>query len=75
MFHHFLMTAWRMFTRHKLYSFINIAGLTFSLASATLIVLFLRYELSFDKWIPESENLYRVELTYTLPGRDPMPLA
>ncbi len=72
MFHHYLTTAWRMFVRHKLYSFINIAGLSFSLTCAILIVLFLRYELSYDKWIPDSSNLYRIEMTFLMPGRDPM---
>ena len=64
----YLVTAWRNLTRYKLYGFINIAGLTIGLACAILILLFLRDELSWDRWIADSENLYRIESTYYMPG-------
>ena len=69
MFRNYLVTALRNFTRHKLYSFINIAGLTVGLTCAIFIILLLRDELSYDKWIPGTENLYRVEGTFTVPGQ------
>src|ERR1700727_1242070 len=72
MFHNYLITALRNFTRHKLYSFINIAGLTVGLACAIFILLFVRDELSYDKWIPGARNLYRIELMYHIPGQPPM---
>ena len=67
----YLVSAFRNFGRHKLYSFINITGLAVGLACATFILLFLRDELSYDAWIPDSENLYRVESTFYMPGREP----
>jgi putative ABC transport system permease protein len=73
MFHNYLITALRNFTRHKLYSFINIAGLTVGLACAIFIILFVRDELSYDKWIPGTENLYRVGAVLNLPGQAPQP--
>src|SRR3954469_2753026 len=73
MFRNYLVTALRAMARHKLYSFINIAGLAVGLACAVLIMLFVRDELSYDKWIAGSENLWRVEVTYHVPGRsDPI---
>jgi putative ABC transport system permease protein len=75
MLHNYLITALRNFTRHKLYSFINIAGLTVGLTCAIFIILFVRDELSYDKWIPGSANLYRAELTWHVPGRAPWRLA
>ncbi|HEX4635855.1 MAG TPA: ABC transporter permease [Rhizomicrobium sp.] len=69
MFRNYLIIALRNIARHKLYSFINIAGLAVGLASLILIVLFVRDELSYDKWIPGSDKLYRVEVTYLSPGR------
>jgi putative ABC transport system permease protein len=75
MFRHYLITAARNFAHHKLYSFINIVGLAVGLACAILMALFLRDELSYDRWIPQSSNLYRIELTFHLPGRPPWPLA
>ena len=73
MFRNYLVTALRNFARHKLYSFINIAGLTVGLTCAIFIILFVRDQLSYDRWIPETENLYRVENTFTVPGQPPQP--
>ncbi len=70
MFHNYLTTALRNIVRHKLYSFINLCGLTVGLACAIFILLFLRDELSYDKWIADSQNIYRVESILSYPGRD-----
>jgi putative ABC transport system permease protein len=75
LFPHYLVAASRNLVKHKLYSFINIVGLSVGLACAIFIVLFLRDELSYDRWIPQSSNLYRIELTFHLAGRPPWPLA
>ncbi|HEX4273592.1 MAG TPA: ABC transporter permease [Rhizomicrobium sp.] len=73
MFRNYLAVALRNIARHKLYSFINIAGLAVGLTCAILIILFVRDELSYDKWIKGSENLWRFEITYHVPGRsDPI---
>ena len=73
MFRNYLIVAFRNLVRHKLYSFINIAGLAVGLACVILIALFVRDELSYDKWIAGSEKLWRVEVTYHVPGRsDPI---
>jgi len=69
MFRNYLVIALRNIVRHKLYSFINIAGLAVGLACLILIILFVRDELSYDKWIPGSDKLYRVETTFHVPGR------
>jgi len=80
----YLTIALRNIVRHKLYSFINIAGLAVGLACLILIILFVRDELSYDKWIPGSDKLYRVEITFHVPDRPdiilsqtsmPLPLA
>src|SRR5258707_13022469 len=75
LFRHYLVTASRNLVKHKLYSFINIGGLSVGLACAIFIVLFLRDELSYDRWIPDSLNLYRAEVTWHAPGRAPWPMA
>jgi putative ABC transport system permease protein len=69
MFRNFLVTSLRNIVRHRLYSLINIAGLAVGLACAILIILFIRDEISYDKWIPGSENLYRVESTINDPNQ------
>jgi len=69
MFRNYLVTALRSIARHKLYSFINIAGLTVGLTCAIFIILFVRDQLSYDRWIPGTENLYRLEFSSNLPGK------
>ncbi|HVW73065.1 MAG TPA: ABC transporter permease [Rhizomicrobium sp.] len=75
MFRNYLVSALRNIARHKLYSFINIAGFALGLACAIFIILFVRDELSYDAWIPDSGNIYRLEETIQVPGRGPLPLA
>src|SRR3954470_7405220 len=75
MFRNYLTIALRNIVRHKLYSFINIAGLAVGLTSVILITLFIQDELSYDKWIPGSDKLYRVEITYHVPNRSDLILA
>ena len=64
--------AFRNFLKHRLFSAINIFGLAFGLASCLLILLFVQHELSYDKWIPDSDNIYRVHSQFVLPGRPPL---
>jgi putative ABC transport system permease protein len=71
----YLTTALRNLTRQKLYSFINIAGLAVGLACVIFVLLFIRDELSYDKWIPGTRNLYRIEKTSHLQGRDSLEMA
>jgi putative ABC transport system permease protein len=75
MFRHYLVTAARSLVHHRLYSYINVAGLSIGLAAAILIVLYVRDELSYDKWIPDTGDLYRLEVTFHIPGRAPLPIA
>ena len=69
MFRNYLTVALRNIARHRLYSFINIAGLALALACAILIILFIRYETSYDKWLPNSSHLYKLEQTTHVFGR------
>lgn len=61
MFSHYVISAFRALRRDKQYSIINIVGLAVALAAAILILLFIRDELSYDNWGPNTENLYRFE--------------
>jgi putative ABC transport system permease protein len=69
MFRNYLTVAVRAFARHKLYSFINVAGLAVGLAAVILIGLYVRQELSFDKWLANSENIYRISVLVHVPGQ------
>ncbi|WP_224998670.1 ABC transporter permease [Cesiribacter sp. SM1] len=60
MYSSFLKTAIRNVIRHKAFSFLNIAGLTFGLTACILIGLFVQDEMQFDKFIPEGSRIHRV---------------
>ncbi|PCI33991.1 MAG: hypothetical protein COB54_03050 [Alphaproteobacteria bacterium] len=71
MINNYFLVALRNLVQNKLYSAINIGGLAVGLASCLLIFLFVKDEMSYDKWIPNAENIYRVNMTSMRPGRPP----
>jgi len=75
MLKNYLTIAIRNMLRHKLYSFINIGGLTIGLAACLLIYLFVQNELGYDKWIPDGERIVRMEGTYHQDGQAANPMA
>ncbi|WP_057940123.1 ABC transporter permease [Algoriphagus resistens] len=58
-----LKIAWRNIQRNKVFSFINIGGLSLGLACCMLILLYVKDEASFDKFQENGENLYRIKVT------------
>ena len=60
MLKNYFITAWRNIRRNKVYSFINIAGLSLGLACAMLIILYVKDEVSFDKFHGNVNNIYRI---------------
>lgn len=75
MLRNYLAVALRNLTANKLYSAINIGGLTVGLAACLLIVLFVRDERSYDRWIPHADRIVNVETTFKVPGRDQLAAA
>jgi putative ABC transport system permease protein len=60
MFKNYFKTALRNLARNKVYSFINIAGLSLGLACAMLIMLYVKDEVSFDRFHKDVNNIYRI---------------
>jgi putative ABC transport system permease protein len=60
MFKNYLKIALRNLKRHKGYSIINMAGLTIGLTAFILIFLYVRYELSYDRFHKNAGDIYRV---------------
>ncbi len=56
----YLKIAWRNLRSQKLYSFINILGLTVGLSSFLLIYLYIHDELTYDQFHPEYEKIYKM---------------
>jgi hypothetical protein len=60
MFKNYLKIALRNIKRNKGYSFINIAGLSVGLTCCILILLYVKYEFSYDRYHENADNIYRV---------------
>lgn len=60
MFKNYFKTAIRNLLRNKIFSFINIFGLAVGMACSLLIFLFVKDELSYDRFNKDSANIYRV---------------
>jgi len=60
MFGNYLKIAWRNIKRNKLFSFINILGLSIGITTFFLITLYVKNELSFDRFNKNADNIVRV---------------
>lgn len=60
MFKNYLKIAFRNILKHKVYSLINILGLAIGMACSILILLWVRDELSYDRFHANAESIYRV---------------
>ena len=66
----YFKTAWRSLLRGRSFSLINIGGLAIGMAGASLILLWLQNEISFDKFHINKDRLYEVYgLTNNTDGR------
>jgi putative ABC transport system permease protein len=64
MFKNYLKTAFRNLGKNKLYSGINIIGLTVGLAACLLIGVFISHELSYDKFNKNADRIVRATMEY-----------
>ena len=60
MIKNYFKTTWRNITRNKVYSIINIIGLSLGLTCAILIMLYVKDEVSYDRFHNQVGNIYRV---------------
>ena len=60
MFKNYFKTAIRNLTHNKVYSFINITGLSIGLACAMLIILYVKDEVSYDRFHKNADQIYLV---------------
>ena len=68
MIRNYFKIALRNIQRNKIYSFINIAGLSLGLAAAMLIILYVKDEVSYDRFQKNFDNTYRI--TFTMLNKD-----
>src|ERR1700754_1008355 len=66
MLKNYLKTAWRNLMKNKIFSLINIAGLSIGISAALVIFLIVQHDYSFDKFEKDHDRIYRVVEKYTL---------
>lgn len=69
MFKSYLAIAYRNLRKHKFYSLINIFGLSLGMTCCILIFAYIRYELSYDTYHRNADNIYRIVSKRTVSGQ------
>ena len=64
MWRNYLTVGIRSLAKNRAYAAINILGLAIGMAACLMILLFVRYEFSYDKWLPGAENAYQLQSWY-----------
>ena len=60
MFRNYMSVALRSLFRYIGYSVINIAGLAIALTAVILILVYIQFEMSFDKYHEKADRIYRI---------------
>ncbi len=60
MWKNYLKIALRSIRNNRFVSFINIIGLGIGLTAGVFVLLYVKHELTYDKWIADQDNIYRV---------------
>ncbi len=69
MIKNYLLVSWRNIKKNKTFTLINLAGFAVGIASCLIILIHIRYELSFDRFHENAGRIYRVVLERTRPDR------
>jgi putative ABC transport system permease protein len=67
MWRNYLTVGFKALLKNKTYAFINIMGLAIGLSACLMILLYVRYEMSYDSWLPNAENTYQLQTSFTDP--------
>lgn len=59
---------YRALTRDKLYAALTIGGLAVGIATFLVLALYVRFETSFERWLPRYDRIYRVDTAVQFPG-------
>jgi len=67
MWRNYVTVGVRALVKNKTYAFINIFGLAIGLAACLMLLLYVRYETTYDQWLPNAENIYQFQTYYDDP--------
>ena len=72
----YLVITLRNLFKNRIYTFINVVGLTVGISSVILILLYVQDEVSYDRYDPDTANIYRIYWQSGNPQtRTPHPMA
>ena len=76
MLRNYLIVAYRNLMRHKVYSVINVAGLSIGIAFCILTFLYVRHEWTYDAFHENADRIYRAYIVDRTgaSGQSPVPL-
>jgi len=76
MLRNYLTVGLRALAKNKTYAFINICGLALGLAAAVMILLYVRYEMSYDAALPGADRAFQLQDYYKADkkGTEAMPM-
>ena len=60
MLKNYFKIAWRNISRQKINTLINVTGLAFGICACLVIYLINSYDLSFDRFHPDGDRIYRI---------------
>ncbi len=69
MIKNYFLIAFRSLRKHLSYSLINVFGLSLGLATCLLLVMWIKHELSYDKFHEKADRVYRGCLEYSFGGQ------
>jgi len=70
MWKNFVRVTIRSISKNKVFNVINISGLAIGLASAIFILLYIKNEISFDRFHTRSADIYRLYMDASMAGSE-----
>ena len=58
-----IKVAWRSLKGHKFYNLLNILGLTLGMATSILVLIWVHFQYSFDRFHQQADQIYRINTT------------
>ncbi len=65
MYRNYLKIAWRNLVNNKVYSALNVFGLATGMAVALLMGLWVNYQISYDRFLPGYQQVYKARIKYS----------
>jgi ABC-type antimicrobial peptide transport system permease subunit len=68
MIKNYFKIALRSFWKHKLFTLINVIGLSIGISAAVVIYLIVNYDFTFDKFHKDTDRIYRIVSNFSFQG-------